>query len=310
MLALSSAREGLNRPRFSRDLTMKKLPLNKSLLLAYGDYTAYAVNPLAVRDMSQSDEEFGNFGVHHEFPRLIPEDEIWVADRVAREEGLFFVTNALARLRAMEEGVSEDGAYATGEDVERYLRWKLRGAKFRNGRPHKRVPTRIYVEQYITLPDPDGPGGKVTVWIVDGAVVRDYYKTDYTEGGHGYVYRWVPEPEIWVEASLERAELPFVVAHEYLERLLMRDAGLEYDHAHEICSKVEYTMRECRGPRSPVCPPRKPTKADLPRLTDRDLFDYVVRHYLKRPAIPPRTVSGSRSSRKRSRAATVVRRAS
>ena len=87
------------------------------------------------------------------------------------------------------------------------------------------MPPRIYVEQYITLPDPDGPGGEVTVWLVDGAVVRDLYKTDYTEGGHGYVYPWVPKPEIWVEATLERAELPFIVAHEYLERLLMRDAG-------------------------------------------------------------------------------------
>lgn len=291
-------------------VAMKTPPLYKSRLFAHGTYTAYSVDPLAVRDLSQEDEEFGNFALHHEFPRLIAENEIWVANRLALEEGLFFVANALARLRAMEEGSSEDQAYETGLNVERHLRAKLRGAEYRGGRPHKRVPTRIYVEEYITLSDPDGPGGEVTVWLIDGAVVRDLYKTDYTEGGHGYVYRWVPKPEIWVEATLERAELPFVIAHEYLERLLMRDAGLEYDQAHAICSKVEYTMRECRGPESPVCPRRKPTKADLPRLTNRDVFDYVVRHYLKRPAIPLRTVSASRSSRTRSHAATAVRRAS
>src|SRR5437763_391662 len=101
---------------------MKTPPLDKTRLLANGPYTAYAVDPLAVRDMSQSDEEFGNFGLHHEFPRLIPEEEIWIANRVAQEEGLFFFANALARLRAMEEGSSEDQAYATGENVERYLR--------------------------------------------------------------------------------------------------------------------------------------------------------------------------------------------
>ena len=97
------------------------------------------------------------------------------------------------------------------------------------------------------------------------------------------------------------------IAH---EKGYFRDAGLEYDHAHEICSKVEYSMRECRGPESPVCPRRQPTKADLPRLTKRDMFDYVVRHYLKRPAIPLRNVSASRSSQTRSHAATAVRRAS
>ena len=153
---------------------MKTPPLRKTHMLTHGQYTAYAVDPLAVRDQSQSDEEFGNFAVHSEFPRLIPEEEIWVSNRIAQEEGLFFVANALARLRAMEEGESEDTAYEKGENVERFLRAKLRGAEFRDGRPHKRVPSRIYVEQYITLPDPDGPGGEVTVWLVQGAAVEPF----------------------------------------------------------------------------------------------------------------------------------------
>src|SRR5436309_12963043 len=104
---------------------MKTPPLRKTRLLAHGSYTAYSVDPLAVRGMSQSDEEFGNFATHDEFPRLIPEDEIWIANRIAHEEGLFFVADALARLRATDEGSSEDQAYETGQKVERYLRAKL-----------------------------------------------------------------------------------------------------------------------------------------------------------------------------------------
>src|SRR5438067_959895 len=80
-------------------------------------------------------------------------------------------------------------------------------------------------------------------WLVDGNMVRSLYKTDYTEGGHGYVYRWVPKQEIWVEKDLDRWELPFIVSHEYLELRLMRDLGIEYDKAHEICSKVEFDLR-------------------------------------------------------------------
>ena len=42
--------------------------------------------------------------------------------------------------------------------------------------------------------------------LVDGNVVRCTYKTDYTEGGHGQVYPWVPKREIWVEKALDRTE--------------------------------------------------------------------------------------------------------
>jgi hypothetical protein len=245
----------------------------------------YAVDSLAVREISLTDEEFGNFAVHDEFPRLIPENEIWITDRIADAEGLFFVANAVAQRWAQDHGgESEETAYTTGLNVERYLRRKLRGAEFRAGRPHKRVPERIYVEQYAELPDPTGPADTVTVWLIDGAVARDLYKTDYTEGGHGYVYRWVPKTEIWVEATLERPELPYVIAHEYLERRLMHDAGLEYDHAHEICSKVEYTLRECCGPIDLLTSKRKLTKSDLPRLAEPKFYEYVVNHYLKRSA--------------------------
>jgi hypothetical protein len=261
-------------------MTRRRPPLHKRHLFTHGPYKIYAVDPLAVRDMSQGDEEFGNFAVHPEFPRTIPKNEIWITDRIADEEGIFFIANAVAQLRAREQG--EDGrAYDIGENVERLLRHRLRGAEFRAGKPHKRVPTRIYVEQYTTLPDPTRPGEDVTVWLIDGALARDFYKTDYTEGGHGYVYRWVPKPEIWVEATLEKPELPYVIAHEFLERRLMHDAGQDYDKAHEICSKVEYCLRECRRPIDILTSGRKLTKADLPRLARDSFYEYVVQHYLK-----------------------------
>src|SRR5207249_5041677 len=131
--------------------------------------------------------------------------------------------------------------YRAGLNIERSLREKLTGWKFRAGRPHKRVPPQLYIEHYLTLSDQRFP---IEAWLVDGNMVRSWYKTDYTEGGHGYVYRWVPKQEIWVEWAVDRRELPFIVAHEYLELRLMRDAGVEYDPAHEICSTVEFELRK------------------------------------------------------------------
>jgi hypothetical protein len=251
--------------------------LRQRRVLSHGDYTVYAVNGLAVRNVARADEEFGNFATKEEFPDLIPDGEIWISEKLASREGVFFIANALTQLARQAAGAT-DKAYEDGLEVERLLREKLTGVEFRDGKPHKRVPAEVYLEEYTTLPDPQG---EVRVWLVDGNLVRSYYKTDYTEGGHGYVYPWVPRPEIWVEDGVDRRELPFIVSHEYLERRLMRDEGLDYDTAHAICSQVEFDLRKGKGA-APllVRGRRRLSKRDLPRLTGDEVFAYVVKTHV------------------------------
>ena len=253
--------------------------LNKKCVLVHEDYTVYSVNALAVRNFAELDEEFGNFATQDEFPNLIPKGEIWISEKLAPREGVFFIANALTELTRQADGAA-DKAYEDALQVEQLLREKLNGVQFRDGKPHKRVPERIYLGKYITLPDPHGP---VKVYLVDGNLVWSYYKTDYTEGGHGYVYPWVPKPEIWVENGVDRREVAFIVSHEYLERRLMRDEGIDYDTAHEICSKVEFDLRKMKGA-TPllVTGHRKVSKKDLFRLTREEVFQFVMRRYVRK----------------------------
>jgi hypothetical protein len=254
--------------------------LKKQLVFRQNGTSLYGVNAFAVRDASQGDEEFTNHAIDEDFPGLIPPDEVWVSARLVDREALFFFANALARRQALSKGRSSDAAYEAGLEVERSLRESIEGIAFHGGKPDTHRPKGIYQEQYITLEDDRGP---VTVWLIDGCLARDRYKTDYAEGGHGYVYPWVPRDEIWVEQGIDRGELPFVVVHEYLERRLMRDAKLEYDKAHPICSQVEYRLRERSEPISLLCSrPRKLEKRDLPRLADPAFYDYAVEHYVKK----------------------------
>jgi hypothetical protein len=254
-------------------------PLGKRRVLAHQDYTVYAVNGFAVRNAARPDEEFGNFATRDDFPDLIPAGEIWISEKLAPKEDAFFIANALTQLSRQAAGATEK-AYDDGLEVERLLREKVNGVEFRDGKPHKQVPEAVYLEPYTTLPDTKG---EVRVWLVDGNLVRSYYKTDYTEGGHGYVYPWVPKPEIWVEDGVDRREVPFIVSHEYLERRLMRDERLDYDPAHEICSKIEFALRKSAGA-TPLLTGgrRRLTKADLPRLTDEAVFEYVVRTHVRK----------------------------
>ena len=253
--------------------------LCKRRVLTHADYTVYSVNALTVRNAAKPDEEFGNFATAGDFPDLIPEGEIWISEKIAAREGMFFIANALTQLSRQEAGAN-DQAYDDGIAVEQMLREKINGIAFRDGKPHQRVPDAIYLEPYITLPDPQGP---VHVWRIDGNLARSYYKTDYTEGGHGYVYPWVPRAEIWIEDGVDHREMPFITAHEYLERRLMRDAGMEYDPAHEVCSTVEFDLRKNEPVKMFLAPGRrKVRKADLPKLTGQEIFDYVLKHYEKK----------------------------
>jgi hypothetical protein len=252
--------------------------LCKKRVLTHAEYTVYSVNGFAVRNAAQPDEEFGNFATKDEFANLIPKGEIWISEKLAPKEGVFFIANALTQMARQAAGATEQ-AYDDGLEVERALREKINGIAFRDGKPHKQVPADIYLEQYVRLPDPQGA---VEVWLVDGNLVRSYYKTDYTEGGHGYVYPWVPRPQIWIEDGVDRREVPYIVCHEYIERRLMRDAKLDYDTAHTICSKVEFKLRKEEGA-TPLLVKgrRKLSKPDLPKLTGDDVFEYVLRNYVR-----------------------------
>lgn len=253
--------------------------LKKSLVGRHQGYRVFSINALAVRNSGNGNEEFGNFATHDEFPRLIGKDEIWIADHLVEREGLYYLANASSRLHRLALGQREETAYEAGEAVERYLREQLTGIKYRDGKPHRSVPKEIYVEPYVGIPDHKQP---MEVWRVDGHLVRCYYKTDYTEGGHGYVYDWVPKAEIWVERDVDLAELPVIVSHEYTELRLMRDCQLSYDRAHEICSKIEFDLRQQRPVEDFLGSRRhRLLKADLPRLTSPEFFQYVLEKYVR-----------------------------
>ena len=251
--------------------------LHKKYVTTLRGYRVCTVNAFGVRSLTRHDEEFTNFAIHTDFPSLIPPGEIWIDARLFEAEGLFSLVDAMMHLKKLEEGLPEDEAYQAGVKAERLLREGLVGVKYRGGKPHRRTPSKVYLGHYTTLPDGSGP---VEARLVDGNLVRSLYRTDYVEGGHGYVYPWVPKGEIWLEQGVALGELPFVLAHEYTELRLMRDEGLTYDPAHAIAAKVEYALREGEALRDLVAPGgRAFTKADMPRLTTDEFFAAVKRRY-------------------------------
>lgn len=263
----------------TRKSTGSRHKLKKRFVMTHDEWDIYTVDASVVRNVARHDEEFGNFATQEEFKDLIPAGEIWLGEKSFAREGICFLANALTRLSSKQRGASEERAYDAGIAAERELRERLTGLKFRDGKPHSRPPEEIYVDQYAALDDHQF---SIDVWRIDGRLVRCFYKTDYTEGGHGYVYPWVPKRQIWVEEGIDAWELPFVVSHEYIELRLMRDVGLDYDRAHSICSKMEFELRKGGGAKPLLAPGRRSLrKGDLARITGEEIFEYVLKTYLK-----------------------------
>ena len=198
-----------------------------------GRFTIWVVDGAYVR--THLDEEFTNFAQPLVFD-CIPKDELWLDKEAAGDEQQFFITHLLAEHRLMEQGVSYDEALDRANRIERAERKKAGDVHRLTAGGTLPDPTKVHVKLWKTL------NSGVSVWIVDGRLVRSVFDIDFTEGGHDHVYEFVPDNEVWIDNDLTEAERPYVLLHELHERNLM-EQGWTYDKAHEDSSRIEYHHR-------------------------------------------------------------------
>ncbi len=198
-----------------------------------GRISIWVVDGAYVR--SHIDEEFTNYAQHYAFG-FVPQDEFWIDREGKPDELKFFVDHLLVEHRLMAKGVPYDTALEAADKVE--LAERKKSGDVRKVKDGKSLPdpAKVHVRLWKKL------GDGVSVWIVDGRLVRSVFDVDFTEGGHDHVYEFVPENEVWIDNDLEEMERPFVLLHELHERNLM-SRGWDYDRAHEDSSKIEYHCR-------------------------------------------------------------------
>ncbi len=216
--------------------------IQKCKISEYGPYVVYLVSGPQVRKSSLSAEEFTNFAIHDDFPSLIPKNEIWVSNEVTGEERYFAIHNALYQLKCIQQGMSKSKAYERALLDEKSMRQSKLLSQHSPELTNRPAPESVYVEQCCRL-------GDISAWIVDGSKVRDIFKTDFVDGGHGYVYPWIPNNEVWIESGLDDQEIKYTLYHEISERNLMKNKHIKYDQAHSKASKLEF---QCRN--NPECP--------------------------------------------------------
>ena len=199
-----------------------------------GDIEIWIVDGSYIR--GHIDEEFTNFGQHYRYP-YIPLNEFWIDQEAEHDEHQFFIDHLLVEHRLMEKGVSYEKAIVEGDRIEHRERRRAgdvsklthHGKKLPEGRDvHERMWKRLE--------------NGLTIWIVNGRLVRSVFNIDFTEGGHDYVYEFVPQNEVWIDDAIVEQERPYVLLHELHERNRMA-SGWTYSKAHAESSRLEYRSR-------------------------------------------------------------------
>jgi hypothetical protein len=81
---------------------------------------------------------------------------------------------------------------------------------------------------------------------VDGCRVRTSFCLDFTLGGHGFRYRFIPRREVWIDDAVAPLERPAVLHHELVEVAHML-RGKRYDEAHALASRAEVRFRRAQA---------------------------------------------------------------
>lgn len=199
-----------------------------------GDIQVWIVDGAYIR--GHIDEEFTDFGQHFRFP-YIPVNEFWIDREKDPEEIQFFIDHLLVEHRLMAQGIPYEKALPEADRQERKERRRA-GDIAKITRHGQVLPDAKSVHERLWKKMENG----ISVWIVNARLVRSVFDIDFTEGGHDYVYEFVPDNEVWIDDGVTESERGFILLHELHERNRMAK-WWTYNQAHAESSRLEYRCR-------------------------------------------------------------------
>jgi hypothetical protein len=199
-----------------------------------GNIEVWVVNGSYIR--GHIDEEFTNFGQHYRYS-YIPLKEFWIDKEAQHDEREFFIDHLLTEYDLMSKGIPYEQALAQADRRERMERRRA-GDVRKLTQSGRKLPDGHDAHERLWKKLESG----LAVWVVNGRLVRSAFDIDFTEGGHDYVYEFVPENEIWIDDAILEQERPYILLHELHERNRMSN-GWSYNKAHAESSRIEYRCR-------------------------------------------------------------------
>ena len=154
---------------------------------SFSGYNVYYVSGYVIR--REIDKTFPNYGSHRSF-KFIPKNEFWIDyENRNKREAKYIIINFLAFEKEIEKGKNVDDAIKIANMIEKRERHKSKWIKkLRKIKIKEKLLKKIHEKRLF---------GKITdklkIWLIDGDIVRSLFDVDFNQGGHGYVYPFIPK---------------------------------------------------------------------------------------------------------------------
>jgi hypothetical protein len=142
-------------------------------------------------------------------------------------------------------------------------------------------PSGVPWKKFIGEACPHG----LKIALVDGTYVRNHFDSDFSQGGNGFRYRFVPRKEIWLDADINPRERPFIAFHECQEVVRMA-MGYGYSRAHDQAKHLEDGFRHHNLKDITMAKKTTPKKQPKLRGKTRDLASKFIAEEMRTKKYP------------------------
>jgi len=184
-----------------------------------------------------------------------PAGEIWIDNAISCEEFDLTLAHELNERHLMAK---YGWTYEISHDSSLMLEQVIRHYNEKTSREHElRLPKVSVLDSYGIKEIKHGPDSLrleniyrmpvdvrdgISIWIVDGYLVRKNIYPDFGFSGNDLAYHFIPSHEIWIDGQISCEETEYSITLEMKERKLMSE-GKSYSDAYEEAVQNVQDMR-------------------------------------------------------------------
>jgi hypothetical protein len=220
-----------------------------------GKYDIWIIDGNRVREKIYKEFLYGGNEQRYIFN---PKGEIWIDNAISCEEYDLTVAHELNERHLMAKfGWTYETAHDSSLMLEQVIRrqnkevcdahedslGKVSVFDSYNIKEIRNLPDSIKLQNIYRIPE--GMRDGISIWVVDGYLIRKNIYPDFGFSGNDLSYHFIPPKEIWIDGQISCEETEYSIALEMAERRLMSE-GQSYSDAYEdavqMVQNSRYTM--------------------------------------------------------------------
>jgi hypothetical protein len=196
------------------------------------------------------------YGGNDERYTFVPESEIWIDNSISADEYLTTLEHEIIERNLMR---FNGYTYYDAHDSALMLELGMRKGFLSAANEHEKqipmvspidydstqeieeLPEHIKISGIYKIPFTKRDG--VDIWVVDGFKVRRDIYPDFGFSGNSFAYQFIPNNEIWIDASITCQEIEYSIQLELKEMSFMK-SGLPYDDAYTKALMTTDSLRQ------------------------------------------------------------------